>query len=169
MICEIYIDPRVRKQQQAMARSGKKAAMAAEQVDRIIERLTVCGRLWDEAASLTKHGELRIKSCVKFDLGSGYRLITLKQSDALLVLYAGSHDDCDRWIENNRELQVDLILNRCDMLAVQKQSSTDNPNSSLIDENAETFALLPEAIDDPLETPIGERELRYVFRGLCGQ
>ena len=50
----------------------------------------------------TRHGELRIGGCRKYDLGGGYRLVCIKHEGHLVAAFVGSHDDCDRWIENNR-------------------------------------------------------------------
>lgn len=168
MIRTIFIDPRVRKQQQSLLRSGKKAAGAAEQVDAIIDRWVERGRLWDDVAAMTKHGELRIKNCVKFDLGSGYRLITLKHAEKVVVLYAGSHDDCDRWLENNRELPLELILNRCEVRQVHCVSAKTPDASDPLEARADAFGSNWEECDNFAEEPIGERELRLLFSGLCG-
>ena len=50
----------------------------------------------------TKHGESRIKNCVKYDLLGGCRLITVVESGYCYFLYAGSHGDCHKWLNNNR-------------------------------------------------------------------
>ena len=50
----------------------------------------------------TKHGENRIKYCRKYDLGNGCRLITVAKDGICFLLYAGTHDDCDKWLERNR-------------------------------------------------------------------
>ena len=52
-----------------------------------------------------KHGEKRIKSCRKFDLGYGFRLITLQRGVKVFVPFLGTHDECQRWLENNSRLK----------------------------------------------------------------
>ena len=50
---------------------------------------------------VTNHGENRIKSCFKYDLGLGYRLITIHKNKTIYVTYIGNHDDCDKWLNKN--------------------------------------------------------------------
>ena len=42
----------------------------------------------------TKHGETRIKSCIKFDLGDAFRLVTVQSNRIVWLLFCGSHDEC---------------------------------------------------------------------------
>lgn len=51
---------------------------------------------------VTNYGESRIKHCVKYDLGDGYRLITIQNQKYILLCYAGDHDDCDKWLMQNK-------------------------------------------------------------------
>ena len=50
---------------------------------------------------VTNHGENRIKSCFKYDLGLGYRLITIHKNKTIYVTFIGNHDDCDKWLNKN--------------------------------------------------------------------
>jgi hypothetical protein len=50
----------------------------------------------------TRHGETRIKHCVKYDLQAFSRLITVQTDGYCMLLYAGSHDDCDHWLDGHR-------------------------------------------------------------------
>ena len=50
---------------------------------------------------VTNNGETRIRSCVKYSLGDGYRLVTVKRDLIIWLLYVGNHDDTDRWITRN--------------------------------------------------------------------
>ena len=52
--------------------------------------------------SITNHGESRIKSCVKYNFGMGFRLVTVKRDKIIWVLFVGSHDDADAWLNKNR-------------------------------------------------------------------
>ncbi|MDA8138719.1 MAG: hypothetical protein M0036_08695 [Desulfobacteraceae bacterium] len=150
------IDPKVKKRLDALRRSGKKACLAAERAEEIIGRLKSEGVIPDRVGTVTKHGELRIKGVMKYDLGSGYRLVTFKNGCRLFLLYVGTHDDCHRWIENNRELTVEQIQERCELLPVQEIES-DRPATR---HEAEI-----EADFDPLAS-LSEKELRQVFCGL---
>jgi hypothetical protein len=55
---------------------------------------------------LTNHGESRIKHCVKYDLGDGYRLITVKDGGYQLLCYVGTHSKCDEWIQGHSGLRL---------------------------------------------------------------
>lgn len=52
----------------------------------------------------TKHGEKRIKNCRKYDLTGYSRLVTVVKDGFCFLLYAGTHNDCEKWIEKNRGL-----------------------------------------------------------------
>jgi hypothetical protein len=154
----IHLDPKVDKCLDTLRRSGKKAGLAAARAEEIIERLTTGGTIPDRVGTVTRHGELRIPGVMKYDLGSGYRLVTFKQGPEFYLLFAGTHDDCHRWIENNRELPLELIKARCRKVPVAKPDHLPVPDKSgdAVQED-----------DDPLAT-IAERDLRRVFSGLLG-
>jgi superfamily I DNA/RNA helicase len=46
----------------------------------------------------TDHGESRIRNCVKYDLGNGYRLVTIDFKEVIILCYAGAHNEVDKWI-----------------------------------------------------------------------
>lgn len=105
MIPLIQRETQFNKSLAALRRAGGLAARAANEVDSILGRLVLQGGATNEIGKLTKHGESRIRNCVKYDLSGGYRLVCITQDEYILFLYAGSHDDCDRWINNNRGLR----------------------------------------------------------------
>jgi hypothetical protein len=56
---------------------------------------------------LTNHGESRIKHCRKYDLsGKAHRLVTLRTDCYIYLLYVGTHDEVDRWLDRNRGLTI---------------------------------------------------------------
>jgi len=142
-----------------LRRAGKKAALAADKADDIIAELRAGESFPEDIGSMTKHGEQRIKGLMKYDLGSGYRLVTYKQRFRLYLLYVGTHDDCHRWIENNRELAIDQVKRRCTKLIVESSDRT----SDMAEDVAAVMAA--EEDYDPLEN-LTETDLRQVFRGL---
>lgn len=156
---QVFLDPKIDKHFQLLRRSGSKAILAATKAEEIINRLQSGRVIPDRVGTVTKHGELRIKGVMKYDLGNGYRLITFKRAKQLFLLYAGTHDDCHRWIENNRELTVDQIRERCVMLPI---SENEDDSAAEPDE-----AVLEEEDLDPLSM-VSERDLRRVFCGLVG-
>jgi hypothetical protein len=111
----------------------------------------------------TKFGERRIDGCQKYDLGAGYRLVYVKEEDHYVFLFVGTHDDCDRWLTNNKYLH-DLQLDRLEDEAWRVSEPTAE---------GESGAPSPEAddemdYDDILMQQIDEQTLRRIFRGLCG-
>jgi hypothetical protein len=161
MIERIYLDTRVRKHLAVLRRSGKKAALAAARAEEIIAALKAHGQVPQSAGSLTKHGELRIRGVRKYDLGSGYRLIVFKQDRHLYLLFAGSHDSCDRWLENNRELPLELIeqRSRCHPVATNLETGHESQRG--------VPAPQPERYDPLLS--INDDDLRRIFCGLTGE
>ena len=159
MLQRIYLDSRIQKRLELLRRSDKKAALAAGKVEEIITRLQSGEDLPAQAGSVTKHGELRIKGVMKYDLGSGYRLVALQQDGRFFLLFVGSHDDCNRWIENNRELSMDQLEQRCAALPVQ----TGRLNEDMACETAQF--MMDDYDDDPLDR-VSEQDLRRIFCGL---
>ena len=159
MITRLYLDAKLDKQLLALSRSNKKAARAAEQAQTVVRKLQAGKFASIDASATTKRGEQRIKGCIKYDLGAGYRLVTLKQGKALFVLFAGSHDDCHRWIENNRELPIADIRRRSLRIPVENlhnQVQCGNTDKEIMGrEEPNDFS---EELDD--------RHLRAIFSGL---
>ena len=159
MIQQVYLDPKLEKQMGVLRRAGKKGMLAAQQADAIIDRLQAEPVPAVEVATTTRHGELRIRGCIKYDLGSGYRLVTFKRGGDLFILYVGTHDDCHRWIENNRDLPLEIVAQRCRQLPVTHDAGChdgpekDQPDAGLMADDCEL-----EEIED--------RHLRIVFSGL---
>jgi superfamily I DNA/RNA helicase len=84
-------------------RKGGRFQKAADEVLAVIGSASLRD---DPFASLrqTHHGESRIKNCIKFDLENFCRLITVRVGEAWILLYCGSHEECDRWLDTNRGL-----------------------------------------------------------------
>ncbi|MDA9791141.1 UvrD-helicase domain-containing protein [Schleiferiaceae bacterium] len=56
--------------------------------------------------NVTNHGETRIQHCVKYDLGKGYRLVTIKHKGVVSLEFVGNHDDTDKWLNANAGKQL---------------------------------------------------------------
>ena len=50
----------------------------------------------------TNHGESRLPHCVKYDLGSGWRLVTRQDNRTCWFLFMGNHDQVDHWLDERR-------------------------------------------------------------------
>lgn len=159
----IYRDSAFDKCLESLRRGDAKGAFAARRADELIAAL----ERGEEALLLetwrrTHHGELRIDKCRKYVLGNGYRLVCVRDGCHVALLFAGTHDDCHRWIENHRGLEVDFA----------REGEPDGPLPA-----AATEKVLPQIA--PLEEPgpetdyepslmerIGDRELKELFHGL---
>ena len=53
----------------------------------------------------TNHGETRIPHCVKYDLQGRARLVTVVNNGVCILLFAGVHDDSDRWLDSNKGME----------------------------------------------------------------
>jgi hypothetical protein len=153
----IHRPPRFNKCLENLRRSGGKAAQAVRRAEEIIESLQGKGDASNQHRNrLTKHGELRIEGCIKYDLGGAYRLIGLRRGSNLVLTYVGTHDDCDRWIENNRG-HVPSI--EPDAPPPAPEAKPDLCMGETPESEPDYDALLMERID--------EKVLRKVFSGIC--
>jgi len=89
----------------SLYQAGAKRKKIAEKVQ------ALCFRAEDFASpfkgtKVTNHGENRIKHCVKYDLGDGYRLVTIQHNKFCAFCYVGDHDDTDKWLRSNSGLTL---------------------------------------------------------------
>jgi superfamily I DNA/RNA helicase len=82
-----------------MRRSGGGRANAYRKIGEIRQGLALGER---NVCQTTDHGEIRIKNCIKYDLGNGYRLVTVDFGEVVMLCYAGSHEEVDHWLDANR-------------------------------------------------------------------
>ncbi|SPD75346.1 conserved hypothetical protein [uncultured Desulfobacterium sp.] len=159
MIRFIHSNPRFEKRLNELRRSERFAVAAAKRANKIIANLIQMGSASIiETGRLSRHGEARIPNCVKYDLGKGYRLISVKKGEHFFLLYIGTHDDCHKWIEDNRGL-IPAIHKNDDMTRVV--NNTISPEHREEQENEQELDY-----DDILMAKITEKDLRYVFSGL---
>ncbi|PZU16062.1 MAG: hypothetical protein DI591_08840 [Citromicrobium sp.] len=84
-----------------------KQAKFGGQSRKIVQKVSaVLGSLNDEnpfaGLTTTNHGESRIPNCVKYDLGSGWRLVTVQDSRTCGFIFVGDHEDVDRFLDQQR-------------------------------------------------------------------
>jgi len=160
MIEKIHLDTKLDKCLAALKKRSRRANLAANRVETIIAELKRGAMPPGQICTFTRNGEARIKGCRKYNLGAGYRLITLKQESDLYLLFVGTHDECGRWIENNREhLPLKEIAERCRTLkrSTGKKEAPAAPSPPPDPE--------PETDQIP---PLKDVELRTIFSGLTG-
>jgi UvrD-like helicase family protein len=85
----------------ALGRKGGKFSKAANSVYALLGK---AGSHDDpfETLKVTNYGESRIDKCVKYDLTGAARLVTVRQSSIVILLYVGDHEDCDKWLDRNK-------------------------------------------------------------------
>ena len=71
---------------------------------------------------LTNHGEARIRHCVKFDLGDGFRLISQRTNNTLAYLFVGDHEECDKWLNKNHGIEFAIDPVNKTLLRIQKSN-----------------------------------------------
>jgi len=148
-----------------LRRRGGIASVVAEKADELINLITRKEeKRVREQFRFTRNGEYRIKYCRKYDLGSGYRLVLLQKGRYLVLLYAGTHDDCFRWIEHNKKMDYQIDDTTYSM-PVRYHPRVDTPASG--------SGLKREPPDDNYEADLmsrtNDRILRKVFSGLLKQ
>jgi hypothetical protein len=148
------------KTMEILRRSGGKGARAVNRAEEVMKEL-LSGNLSSLTAleKRTKHGEQRIDNCIKYDLGGGYRLVSVKYKGFLIVTFLGSHDECDRWIENNRGFETDVSLEckRADSFFEILKSREKNPFEKKI--------CVEDDYDDILMKKVDEKMLKILFSG----
>jgi len=149
-----------------LRRKGGIASVVAKKADELIRLIT---RMEEKHAReqfrFTRNGEYRIKYCRKYDLGSGYRLVLLRKGQHLMLLYAGSHDDCFRWIEHNKRMDYEID----DTAHAIRVTVDDAPKDASIPHNLLEEESLVGEYDTALMRRIDDSILRKIFSGLAKQ
>jgi hypothetical protein len=159
----VHRDPKFDKRLDGLPKEGKKAANAARKAGEIIARMVhFRGLSPEQFGGLTRHGEARIPNCLKYDLGAGYRMVCIIREPHLFLMAIGTHDECHRWIENNRGLEPGPDLFRVETLAV-KNRPLKRPAT------ASERPPAPPGGDFILGESIAQRDLRRIFCGLTGE
>ena len=149
------------RQLKALRRTDKKGFSAAQRAEQLISDIA-SGEINEQHlfAKQTKNGELRL-NCRKYDLGSGYRLISLREDAGLCFVFIGTHDDCDRWLEKRR--RESLLLEATQLRRVTARLPME-PESDLSAELLDA----EEEYERYLASRLDEETLRSVFCGLRG-
>jgi len=152
------------KKLQAMRRAGKKGELAATQCERLLDQIRREGLLVEEVyRKRTKNGEYRISNCIKYDLGNGYRLVTIKDGQNLFVPFVGGHDETDLWLEHHR---YDSYLPD-DPAYADEQVCTDCRPKVKESENTDSEELsIQDSYEEQLLARMDETLLKSVFPGL---
>jgi hypothetical protein len=157
----IHREPQLYKCLNKMRRAGGRAALAAERIEEIIAALSSNANIQPQQVNkMTRHGEARIENCKKFDLVGGYRLVYVKEDEHYFFLFAGTHDDCHHWLNNNRNLKPEINGAAMPLMVHQADEGTLASDYNTTECSMDYDEILMQSID--------EKMLRLVFRGLCG-
>ncbi|TKB11606.1 hypothetical protein [Desulforhopalus sp. IMCC35007] len=109
----------------------------------------------------TRNGEQRIKNCVKYDLGGGFRLVTVMIGDNLFVPFLGSHDETDQWLDRHKadDFVVDNAVYRSEQVVL-----ADNEENDVLSEAEELDDT--DTYERQLEAKLDETILLSIFQGL---
>ncbi len=161
MIKQIHVHQKVKKEIKLTAPYDNASGNAAVKAENIIQSLQK-GIPPARAGLLSRKKDLRIKNLYKFNLGRGYRLISIKEKDKVFVLFFGTHDQCDRWLDDNRKKNphqkpLPTVSYAVEHVEDRKRPITSPQHS---DETLKQY-------DDPHQ--ISQKELRRIFCGLAGK
>jgi hypothetical protein len=160
MIYSVHRDPKFDECLDMLRERGGAALIAVKKAEELINRIMLKGREHSvNIGKQTKNGEFRIKRCIKYDLGNGYRLICVKKGSRLAFLFMGTHDDCGRWIKRKRGLnyKIDTACNY-DSILLTIDPSVSFAFAEEIDAAEEYEENLMRRVDDKI--------LRTIFCGL---
>lgn len=99
----IHLAPTLERQLERTSDYNKKGHLAILKCRQLLLDLKMYGPNHESVmVKRTRHGEHRIKNCVKYDMGSGYRLVTVMNGNYLFVTFLGSHDETDLWFDRHK-------------------------------------------------------------------
>lgn len=154
---QIHVSPKVERQLAVLERQGTTRSIAAQRVRRIIDAL-IHGDSPASAGLLKKKSDRRVRNCLKFDLGAGFRLICVSERENIYILFVGDHDSSDNWLDNYSK---------------KKPHKTElEMNTYIVDKQCAQMSGTPTPMKNMFEDPgffrITQEELRRVFKGLVG-
>jgi hypothetical protein len=164
----LHISRNIDRCLERLRRRGSQGVLAESQYLQIIECIRQ-GKWRSNIISCkrTKNGEYRLKNCVKYDLGHGYRLVTVKEGNNLFITFVGSHDQTDRWIDTHR---YDDFCQDDKLYITETMETMDRDETSSPDELSgglpSDSSLEPDEFEEQLVDKIDDAMLKMVFSGL---
>lgn len=163
MIEQLHIHQKVEKDIEQMKVLDNAPAVASGRARAIIDALLE-GKSIAQAGLLSRSKDARVKNLFKYNLGKGYRLMTIKDKNRMFILFIGDHDQCDRWLDANskknpqhRPLPVNVYpVCRCNSKNKRQHRQQDDS------------VLWQEEEDPEIFSSITQKDLRRVFSGLTG-
>lgn len=145
---------------QRLYQSGGVFQKAAQKVWATIGKVKLKEEISDNPFNdldLTDHGESRIDHCIKYELGGGCRLITIVDNNVCAICYTGKHEDCEKWLNNNR--RMGLTVNK-DLELIETWETKDVTDENLRIKTETDLA------NGFLFSKISERKLDFIADGV---
>jgi hypothetical protein len=157
----LFVSSKVEDRIAALEKAGKSGKNLAQKATSIIESLAsgTARHHMDAIGSYTKYGEKRIRNCRKYDLGCGFRLITLQRGNTVFIPFLGTHDKCQRWLESNSRLKD---FNAGAGRTIRVVEKTPVKMISRMKESVDDIA-----DDHDVFKHFSDKDLRLVFSGLA--
>ncbi len=161
MIVRVYIHPKVEKKLAHMKKQVKAPFIAAQRAKKIIQDIIEKSRFIGPGQCRPKK-DARLNKLYKFNLGNGYRLACIREKSSIFVLFVGSHDSCDAWLnrytnKNFRQWEASMNYYTTKQYNLKPCIHHTSPNHS--DEEKDGHFVISE---------ISQKILRNIFRGLAG-
>lgn len=104
----VFTHSDIKKQIQKLYAAGGQNQRAAEKCKMLLWDLKNSTDPLDviQKYPITNHGESRIKHCVKYDMPGFSRLVTIQDNGWLVLLFFGTHNEVDKWLEANTGITV---------------------------------------------------------------
>lgn len=162
MIERLHLSSSLDKLLEALQKSGQKGEMVVSQCLWLLDQIRK-GRIMndDVFCKRTKHGEYRVANCVKYDLGYGYRLVTIRSGKDLFVPFVGGHDETDKWLNRRRYDKFSPNDSSChtETIFSLQVEKLDYSVSDIASEEDDIY-------EKNLQQRIDETTLRQIFSGL---
>ncbi len=168
MIRTLHLTSRFQKDLENLEKTSVKAAGITQKVRSLIDDLAASGdTMLTHRSDISRYQEKRIENAIKFDLGSGYRLLAVREGDNLFLVYVGYHDESDRWVKNNRQRRC-WEWHDLDSLEIAASGASEvEGDFCRAEETGSELADGDEEDYDACYTPLDDKMLRKVFAGLC--
>jgi len=99
----LHVARSLERQLEKLSTSSKKSELAVLKCRQLLCDMREYGLQQERVLTKrTRKGEKRIKNCVKYNMGQGYRLVTVMIDNNLFVTFFGSHDETDLWFDRHK-------------------------------------------------------------------
>lgn len=118
-----YVEHRdFRENIQRLTKAGGPYQKAADLIKVLFANIHLGERNPFQHLKTTNHGETRLSKCVKYDLSGACRLITIQDNNIVFLLFAGNHNDADKWLDRHKDIQFSVDKNGTVELVPQSAS-----------------------------------------------